>query len=394
MDSIRFCLKSIFRKKLRSMLTIIGISIGVLSVVIISIIGEVGRTAMNFELNSMGIGGLYIRTDSDNEASKLTHKELQIVQENEYVEQATPLITNMTNIRIRGAQTQAMLWGIDSNANEIVSMNLLHGRLINNADIVSKRNVCVVEKNFANLVYKRDNIVGKKILIEVENYLQEFEIIGVVSSGGNMLQTFMSDIVPSFLYVPFTTVSRLSQNNTFNQMIVKLEDDINEEFASSNILSTLAMNTGIQDGFKIENLNQQKENLNSLLGIITMILSVIGGISLIVSGISIMTVMLVTVNERKREIGIKKSIGAKRSTILKEFLSEALLLSIIGSFLGATAGILLGAIGCSIIGVALSINFTSILSCVLFSIFIGVIFGVYPALKASGLRPVIALRDM
>ena len=386
-------MKNIMRKKLRSLLTIGGIAIGVLSVIIISIIGEVGKVTVNSELNSMGIGGLCVRATGDDSGNKvLSRTELEVVQKNSSVSQATPLITDMTSIVSRGLRTQAVVWGIDSNASSIVSMELMYGRLINKSDINSKAQICVVDESFAKLIYKRSNIVGKSLNLLIDGRYVPFTVVGVVESGGNLLQSLMGEMVPTFLYAPYTTVTGLSKNEKFSQIVAKLKDSADETVAAGSIVQELNGQMGGTGKVKVENLNQQKDKLNGILNLITTILSIIGGISLIVAGLSIMTVMLVTVNERTREIGIKKSIGASRRIILLEFLSESLLLSLIGSIIGSAAGIALGGLGCMLAGFPLVINLGTVGFCILFSVCIGIVFGVYPARKAAMMRPVEALR--
>lgn len=387
-------IKNIMRKKLRSMLTIMGISIGVLSVIIISIIGDVGKQTINTELASMGISGLCIRTTNGVSSEKmLTRDELIMVSENENVKEATPLITKISEIIVRQSRTQAVLWGVDSNVNNVVSMELLFGRLINSGDVDRNARICVVDEAFAQANYKRSNIVGKTVSLFVENRFVDFTVVGVVSSGGNILQGVMGDMVPSFLYAPFTTLASLSQIKSFSQIVVTLNEDKDETIATASIVRELNQKLGLTDGVKVENLNNQKDKLNSVLEIVTLVLSVIGGISLVVAGLSIMTVMLVTVNERTREIGIKKSIGASRKIILSEFLAEALLLSLIGSIIGCVIGVIIGGIGCLLVSVPLVINFKTIALCIGFCVCIGILFGVYPAFKAASLKPVDALRN-
>lgn len=393
MDLLKSSFKSILRKKLRSMLTVTGIGIGVLSVVLISIIGEVGKATVNSELNSMGISGLCVRAEQDAGGQKaLSRAELEVVRANASVSEATPLVTSYTTIVARGLQAKAVVWGVDVNAPEIVSMELLHGRLISRSDVSAKARVCVVDESFARLFYKRSNIVGKTVEVLTEGSYEAFEVVGVVASGGNLLQGLMGDVVPSFLYAPFTTLAQLSRQENFSQIVAKLRPAADETLAASSIVSELNAEMGRVGAVKVENLNQQKDKLNGILNMITLILSVIGGISLVVAGLSIMTVMLVTVHERTREIGIKKSIGASRRIILLEFLTEALLLSLIGSIIGSAAGLLLGAAGCAAMGLPLAVNGEAMLFCVIFSVAIGVLFGVYPAMQAARLKPVEALR--
>lgn len=392
LDTIISSVRNIFRKRMRSILTIVGISIGVLSVVIISIIGEMGKVTINSELNSMGLNGIVLRSSNEYGNVNLTSNQLGIIQANSNVEAATPLMTAFMNVEVRAEPSQCLVWGIDSNAQDIVSLNLLHGRMINESDVAQNSRVCVVDQTFAQTTYKRTNIVGKKISVTSSTQTNEFTVVGVVSSGGNILQGIMGEMVPSFLYLPFSTVSQLTQSNGFSQIIIKLNSKSSDKIATSSIIQDVYAEIPGNEVLKVENLNQQKDKLNSVLDVITLILSAIGGISLLVAGLSIMTVMLVTVNERTREIGIKKSIGAKKSVILAEFMVEALLLSLFGSIIGVVIGLCIGAIGSVIVGVQIVVNPGIIAFCIIFCIIIGMVFGVYPAIKAANLKPVDALR--
>lgn len=392
-DCMLSSIKNIMRKKLRSALTVIGISIGVLSVVIISIIGEAGKIALNSELDSMGIGGLCVRASGAYGTIPFYSDELAKVQQNASVAAATPLMTSVTNIKVRDKSGQCIVWGIDSNTTEVVSLELLYGRLIKRSDINENSRVCIVDQAFAQQNYKRDNIVGKTVSLSLGDRFQDFTVVGVVSSGGNILQGLMGDVVPTFLYAPFTTISQLSKKQGFTQIVAKLNDDADESVAINSIIRDLGDTIANQSqaSIKVENLNQQKDKLNGIVDAATLILAAIGGISLIVSGLSIMTVMLVTVNERTREIGIKKSIGAKKNTILLEFLVEALILSLIGSIIGTVGGVAIGLAGGMLIGMPIAFNIQGIAFCICFCVIMGVLFGVYPAIKAAKLKPVDAL---
>lgn len=391
-DCIIGSIKNIMRKKMRSALTITGISIGVLSVVIISIIGNIGKVVLNSELSSMGIGGICIRATEGTSTVRLSEKELNVIQQNSNVKAATPLMTSVSYVTARSKAAQCIVWGIDSNAKDIVSLELLHGRLINKSDISNKAKVCIVDEAFAKERYKRTNIVGKTVKIKINGISENFEIVGVVTSGGNLLQGVMGDIVPTFVYAPFTTVSEYSKNEGFTQIVAKLNNGTDDVIATNNIVSDLSKTLSGSQTVQVENLNQQKDKLNGILDGVTLILTAIGGVSLLVSGLSIMTVMLVTVNERTREIGIKKSIGANKKIIVVEFLSEALILSLIGSIIGATLGISIASLGAFIFKSPIVINFKSILFCIAFCSLTGILFGVYPAIKAAKLKPVDALR--
>lgn len=393
MDSLLFAFRNIRRKRLRSLLTVAGIAIGVLSVVIVSIIGEVGKSAVNQELDSMGIGGLCLRATEENSDKYFTQSMLQAVSENENVLEVTPLLTKMATIRVCATDSQAVVWGVDDNASKIMSMELLHGRLINSADVRKGARVCIVDESFAMTHYKRTNIVGKSISLSGDSSEQIFTVIGVVRSGGAILQGLMGEVVPSFLYAPYTSLGTLPTGQRVTQIVAKLTDGVDEEEATLSVLRTLDRATGHSGGYRAQNLNQQKDELNGVMDIVALVLSAIGGISLLVAGLSIMTVMLVTVHERTREIGIKKAIGATRRVILFEFLAESAVLSFIGGVSGLLFGIGAGFVGCLLLGLPFSVDAKTLLFCVLFSVIIGILFGVYPAAKAAALSPARSLRS-
>ena len=253
--------------------------------------------------------------------------------------------------------------------------------------------VCIVDESFAMTHYKRTNIVGKNISLSGDSSEQTFTVIGVVRSGGAILQGLMGEVVPSFLYTPYTSLGALPTGQRVTQIVAKLSDGVDEEEATLSVLRTLDRATGRSGGYRAQNLNQQKDELNGVMDIVALVLSAIGGISLLVAGLSIMTVMLVTVHERTREIGIKKAIGASRRIILFEFLAESAVLSFIGGISGLLFGIGAGFVGCLLLGLPFSVDAKALLFCVLFSVVIGILFGVYPASKAAVLSPARSLRS-
>ena len=218
------------------------------------------------------------------------------------------------------------------------------------------------------------------------------EIVGIASSGGNLLQNMVGDIIPSFAYLPYTTLQRYLGETSFEQIAVTLRGSVDVDAASTQVSAVVNRQHNLERGFKAENISRQKDTLNRLLGIVTVVLSMIAAVSLVVAGLGIMTVMIVSVNERTREIGIKKSIGATRNIILLEFLIEAFTISLIGSLAGLAVGLALVWAGCKLLAVPMTLNFWLLGGSILIAVAVGVVFGVYPASIAARLRPVDALR--
>ncbi len=274
----------------------------------------------------------------------------------------------------------------------MISLKPQHGRLLNEADIAGASDVCVIDANVAQMFYKRDNIVGKYLDAMIGGSYVRLEIIGVAASGGNILQTMVGDVIPSFAYVPYTTIQRYTGDQAFEQIAVTLHDDSNSDAVAEQLTASVNRLHNINRGFKAENISKQKDTLNNLLGIVTIVLSSIAAVSLVVAGLGIMTVMTVSVNERTREIGIKKSLGATRGTILLEFLIEAFTISLIGSMVGVGAGLFVVWFGCILLHIPVSVDPRLIAISIILTVGIGMIFGVYPATVAARMRPVDALR--
>ncbi len=380
------------RKKFRSFLTIASIAIGVCSVVLIGSIGEIGKEAIGQELNSLGLGSVTVSADKRFTSLKMTKEDLSLLRGTPAVESATPIVVDYSNIRMRGLVANSVLWGVDSGSSQVISLTPKYGRMINQADIASAANVCVVDSNVAQLFYKRDNIVGKQVEALIGGSYVTLEIVGVATSGGNILQTMLGEVIPSFAYIPYTTLQRYKGEDSFEQIAVTLKDQENIDAAAEQISAIINRSHNISRGFKTENISKQKDSLNNMLGIVTLILSAIAAISLVVAGLGIMTVMIVSVNERTREIGIKKSIGATRGIILMEFLIEAFIISLIGGLIGLGTGLAFVWAGCMITSMPMHLNFTQLAASVALSVGIGVVFGVYPATVAAKLKPVDALR--
>ena len=381
------------RKRFRTALTILGIAIGVASVVIISDISQCGANAVTGEMDSLGMSGLMITKSIDDTSISLAEQDLKQISGMTQVELATPVLTANTQIMTRDGNTNAILWGVDSNAANIVSLTTVYGRLFSRKDVNTSANVCLVDEELSQKLYSRKNIIGKKIELSYGGSGQEYTVVGIIKTGSGLLQNLIGDYIPTFIYVPYTTVQKVNSRTDFDQIIVKLKPDTNSENTGNLILKRLNASKGTTKAFFSNDLAKQKNGLLNIMNIVTLMLSAVGAVSLLVASLSIMTVMTVSVTERTREIGIKKALGATNAAIMAEFLWEAVLLSVIGS----AAGI---AVGCGIswlLSLYLHTQFAvrpdimAIAS--LFAILSGVIFSVSPALQASRLRPVDALRQ-
>lgn len=386
-DDVRSAFRGLRRKGIRSLLTMSGIIIGVALVAIVSVIGAAGETAVEQELESMGLGGLSVTTS---DAAGLEEDTLEVLRGMAEVASAVPLMIDGSVLTLQsGGLQELVLCGIDSGETQVIGITELHGRLLSKADVSACARVCVVDRAVAQVLYARDNIVGATLLLPVGGTEEAFEVVGVTEAGSALLQN-VAQLIPGMVYIPYTTMQQLSGRTHFDQLAVQLAEGTDAEREARHIEQVLARASG-QARFSADNLAAQRDKLAGIMNIVTWILTAISAVSLLVAGLSIMTVMSVSVGERTREIGIKKALGATDGRIMREFLTEALVLSLGGGIIGVVVGTGLGSVGLAMFGLRVS-TWKTMVWLIAFAALIGGVFGVYPALKAARLDPVEALR--
>lgn len=380
---------NIFRAKVRSLLTIAGIAVGVFSVTLISTIGAVGTEQVSSTLITMGVDTLLVQAASNSVSVTLTDEDVSEVRKIEGVTDVMPLMASITEAKMINRRVDCYVWGVDKSADKLISLQAKHGRLITNSDSAALSKVCVIDEQFAEEVYGRSNVVGKKLRMFLGGKYHDFTIIGIAQSGLSSLQGMLSNIMPGFMYIPITTMQHLCGRTTYDKIAVKVSGD---DFSPKTVTDALDLKNGHVDGYLCNNLLSQKSQLDDIMSIVTTTLSMTAGISLVVSGISVMTAMMMSVSERTREIGVKKAIGARKRDILGEFLAESVLLTLLGSAAGIVAGLAVSFAGCVILGVPFSVNVGSLVISAVVTALLGAVFGAYPAAKAAKLNPADALR--
>lgn len=380
---------NIFRAKVRSVLTIAGIAVGVFSVTLISTVGAVGTEQVSSTLITMGVDTLLVQTASNSVSVTLTDEDVSEVRKIDGVTDVMPLMASITEAKMINRRVDCYVWGVDKSADKLISLQAKHGRLITNSDSAALSKVCVIDEQFAEEVYGRSNVVGKKLRMFLGGKYHEFTIIGIAQSGLSSLQGMLSNIMPGFMYIPITTMQHLCGRTTYDKIAVKVSGD---DFSPKTVTDALDRKNGHVDGYMCNNLLSQKSQLDDIMSIVTTALSMTAGISLVVSGISVMTAMMMSVSERTREIGVKKAIGARKRDILGEFLAESVLLTLLGSAVGIIAGLAISFAGCVILGVPFSVNVGSLIISAVVTALLGAVFGAYPAAKAAKLSPADALR--
>lgn len=374
------------RKRLRTLLTISSIAIGTAMVVLVICIGGVGTQAIHNELESMGIDGLSVSS-----ADGLTVSALASIRCLSAVRQAMPLSLQFAAAAVGNVEYSVVGCGIDSGADQVISLQLLHGRMLSSQDVAAQTSVCVVDEALAKEAFGRTNVVGQNLTLYYEDGTLETTVVGVSATGSSLLQNVTS-LIPYMVYVPYTTQQSVTGVYSFDQIAVRLREGQEATVAEAAILRALER-TGEEYGdLNTEDLATQRARLDSMANILSLILTAIGGVSLLVSGFGILTVMLSSVNERTREIGIKKAIGATRVRIMAEFLAGAFLMSFCGALVGFLVGCGVIGVGCMLFGFSPVFPIIRLLAVFALTLVLGTAFGAYPAYQAASLRPVEALR--
>ena len=374
------------RKRLRSILTISSIAIGTAMVVLILCIGHIGTAAIEQELESMGVDGLSVSATDG-----LSMDALTAIRGLSLVRQAMPLSLQFASAVTDGGMYSVVGCGIDSGADQVISLSLLYGRMLTPGDVARQSAVCVVDETLAQDVFGRTNVVGQNVTMLYQTGSMELTIVGVSATGSSLLQN-MTSLIPYMIYLPYTTQQMVTGVTVFDQIAVRLREGASTDSASTAIQRELVYAGEAAEGLLTEDLASQRERLESMMQIVSLALTAIGGVSLLVSGFGILTVMLSSVNERTKEIGIKKAIGATRRRILYEFMAGAVLFSAFGAVAGLALGCGAVLVGCGLLGFLPSFPWGSLLGVFLLTLVLGMAFGAYPAYQAAGMRPVEALR--
>lgn len=396
-ENFKIALDSIMSNKMRSFLTMLGIIIGISSVITIVSLGQGGKNTITSEFEKIGSASLSIQVDQSKAAYSdyLTLEDIKQIKERvDNVKYVSPVAQKSGTAVSENKAKRAIIMGGTEDFRYIENYEFVYGRFFNKREAENGMAVVVIDEDAAKSMFGYADVVGKSLMVGASGSPKKAVIVGVTKSSMGIFGG-KNDNIPAFISMPVLFYQQLFPTDykidTAYIIADKKENLETAGFGAKSIIESRHNNRG-KEIYSLENTLKQLDQVNKVLSIFTAFISAVAAISLLVGGIGVMNIMLVSVTERTREIGIRKAIGATTGTILIQFLTESVIISLIGGIIGMLAGIL----GASLIGrfahITPSLSITVIIGTILFSSAVGIFFGIYPARKAAALNPIDALR--
>ncbi len=381
-NSLRLAIRSTLANKMRSFLTMLGIIIGVMSVIVLVSIAQSTTNSISSAIASMGSDLLTVTiTDED---VTLSADDYMALEGYDSIAGVAPYLTVSSTARYGSNYTTVSAIGVTEEYMDVAGLELESGRALVASDMDWRTNVAVIGTEVAGELYESYDVLGKTFTMSGKT----FTIVGLLAESGSD----STGSLDSRILIPLTVAERVADSTAITTCYVKAISADDVDMAQALTEYQMLLLTRDEDTYEVYNMSELLDTLDDVMSTLSLMLGGIAAISLLVGGIGIMNIMLVSVAERTREIGIRKAIGARRSHIMMQFLIEACVLSILGGLLGLG----LSALGLQIFAMAtdmtIAMEWRAAIAALVFCMVIGVVFGSYPAAKASKMTPIDALQ--
>ena len=413
-ENIKLALASLKANKMRALLTMLGIIIGVSSVIMINTLGSIMENSVTDTFDSQGGAKLigFQLTEKANAARDYYMSEDFITEEMlESVKQrfadgidVISVVYSTTNgtTRYRHEDLDLVVYGVNPGYIKQSMTEIIEGRYVTDKDVQKNGKICAIsDKQAIKLYGSVKDAIGQTLSVKIYGASYDFTVVGVyeykLTGMMSAMVNAMGEDWNNEIYIPYTTLATImgESDPTFFYFYIHINEGVDAETFASDV-SDYVNNRYYRNNDSIEiyymTAESQMEMMNEVLGIVSLVISIIAGISLLVGGIGVMNIMLVSVTERTREIGVRKALGAPNSAIRSQFIIESIIICLIGGLIGIIGGVLLGNLIGLLMGTTASPSVGAILLAVSFSMAIGIFFGYYPANRAAKLDPIEALR--
>lgn len=386
---------SLKANKMRSFLTMLGIVMGVFSVIAIMALGNATENYIVGQFEKIGANtyNIYNKGNDITENEWLTLDDIDLLVDN------VPEIKNITTLgqwfgqlRIGSDTRDALIYEVTSQYKNFSVIEMAAGRFISNFDDTARAKVCVVDQTFAERYFGKVDVVGEELNLKLSRYNIKVKIIGVITAEDNLLTSMAGDQMPVVLYMPIKTVQSITGYERLDTIMFSIYPDADVQLVNNKIIGLLERVHRREDIYYLQSMEDVQKMFSDVIGVITMVLLVISIITLIVGGIGIINILLVSVTERIREIGIRKALGAQKRDIVMQFLMESIIMTGFAGLIGIILGVVAGNVISSLIKIPPAVNVETIVLSFSISVILGLVFGVYPAKKAADLDPIEALR--
>lgn len=397
--TLRIAIKALYANKMRTILTMLGIIIGVASVITMVSIGQGVSKSVESNIASLGTNLLTISPStlksggvhqSGMSVQTLTVSDCDAIEDEcPLIAYASPMVRRNMQIVCGNQNWNTVVYGVSYNYGNIRNWEVDQGEFLSDQDVKGSAKVCVIGTTVAENLFAGESPIGQVIRVQKV----PFRVVGVLQEKGTGMGGDQDDCI----MVPYTTaLSRISRMKYIQSIVCSIANEDETEEAISEITALLRQRHRLQDNdeddFTIRSQADIAETMAQTTGMLTLFLSAIAFISLLVGGIGIMNIMLVSVTERIREIGIRMALGARGSDVLRQFLFESMALSLLGGTIGIISGMILSQIAAHFMNMQTVVSLEAIAISFIFSAGVGVFFGFYPAWQASKLDPIEALR--